>query len=119
MFFFKKNMIDGAANTHVGPAPGDEHASHYENRSFYQPNATRRSVEADLALLPPGSFIVRPSSKQNCLSLSAKQLDGKIGHGLLRMHAGSQWSKDDEPRKFGTLLELLKNCDHLIGVPEQ
>jgi hypothetical protein len=49
--------------------------------------------------------------------LTAKQVDGVVGHGLLRMLAGSQWSKDDDNVKFGSLLALLHSCEHLIGVP--
>jgi hypothetical protein len=60
-----------------------------------------------------GAYLLRPSSKPNCVSLSFKSLStGKVKH-FLCMQANDKWMKEVGGMEFDTLVDLIRGTAEL------
>ena len=77
---------------------------------WYFANMRRAEAEARLLHAPPRAFVVRPSSQPGLLSLSHKEDDGAIGHGIIycwRSAARHGYSIENSPDTHPTIEALL------------
>jgi hypothetical protein len=65
-------------------------------KSFWHPGASRLEAEQMLKSKPPGSFVIRRSSKVGCLALSHKLPNHSFGHALV-MFDGQGYTLEQVP----------------------
>jgi serine/threonine protein kinase len=93
---------------------------------YYEPDIvfkrfTRDEAESRLAVSPGGAYLVRPSSQQNCLSVSYKALDtGRIGHLLLSKPSAAVpgWTTDGRPKPYPTIKDLLRSLPYGLNLTD-
>ena len=78
---------------------------------WWRPNANRPTAEAELAGLPLGAFLVRPSSLACSLALThVTGSAGSIGHGIIHYHGAELgYSLEDGQYAHRTVPQLLRS----------
>ncbi|MBT9560597.1 MAG: SEL1-like repeat protein [Myxococcales bacterium] len=71
------------AATTLEPPFRERVAQELANEPWWRPNSDRGAAEAELAGLPEGCFVVRPSSTAGCLALTYTGSAGSMMHGLI------------------------------------
>jgi len=112
------DVVRQPTNQYVRPAPPPSSSgpripqrSDYEGRPWWREMRRPEAEQWLLAGKPVGTFIIRPSSQEGCLSISHVEKDGTIGHGMIHMHKGANgrfgWSIENSRRTYPTLDDLL------------
>jgi hypothetical protein len=82
-------------------------------------DVTRKQSEDALLRSPPGSYLVRPSSQENCLALTYVTevpggRGGQIGHLLLKNQPTVGWTTEGRSSPYRTLRELLESLPYAL-----
>jgi sterile alpha motif and leucine zipper-containing kinase AZK len=112
------DVVRQPTNQYVRPAPPPSlsgpripQRSDYEGRPWWREMRRPEAEQWLMAGKPVGTFIIRPSSQEGCLSISHVEKDGTIGHGMIHMHKGANgrfgWSIENSRRTYATLDDLL------------
>lgn len=80
--------------------------------AHWRDGMSRKEATAALRGQPTGTFVLRPSSQDNCIAVSSVQADGSVGHGLIMMQ-GNMWRIDGDSDSYESLRKLLQSCNKL------
>jgi hypothetical protein len=83
----------------------------------YAPSASRNDANAVLSGRKVGAFVLRPSSQSNCVALSHVQVDGNVGHAVIKLRlaidATIEYQLEDEAKLYPTIMALLGDHNQL------
>ena len=84
---------------------------------FFSVKATRNDANAVLEGRVVGAFVLRPSSQPTCLALSHVQVDGTVGHAVIKMRlaidGNMEYQLEDEQSLYATIELLLRDHTQL------
>lgn len=84
---------------------------------FFSVRATRNDANAVLDGRVVGAFVLRPSSQATCVALSHVQVDGSVGHAVIKMRLGidgnMEYQLEDENALYQTIELLLRDHTQL------
>eukprot|EP01116_Phalansterium_solitarium_P020597 TRINITY_DN6124_c0_g1_i3.p1 TRINITY_DN6124_c0_g1~~TRINITY_DN6124_c0_g1_i3.p1 ORF type:complete len:267 (+),score=73.99 TRINITY_DN6124_c0_g1_i3:215-1015(+) len=82
-------------------------------KAWFDPNAKRETAERALKHRQIGSFLVRPSTKKDCLALTHKTKTGDIIHSLICRSPQGFHLQDDE-NYYSSVSSLLRSLRFLV-----
>ncbi len=85
----------------------------------YWAGATRTDANDVLGGRKVGAFVLRPSSQSNCVALSHVQVNGSVGHAVIKLRASPidasavEYQLEDEAKLYPTIVALLSDHSQL------